>query len=61
MPLFLIACNRGLKELIDTKDPILVEAGIDPFYGVGLRIRIRIRISLFRNKKRSDFIISIII
>ena len=27
-----------LKELIDTKDLILVEAGIDPFYGVGLSI-----------------------
>ena len=27
-----------LKELIDTKDLILVEAGIDPLYGVGLSI-----------------------
>ena len=27
-----------LKELIDTKDPILVEAGIDLFYGVALSI-----------------------
>ena len=27
-----------LKELIDTKDLILVEAGIDLFYGVGLSI-----------------------
>ena len=26
------------RELIDTKDRILVEAGIDPFYGVGLSI-----------------------
>ena len=26
------------KELIDTKDLILVEAGIDPFYGVGLSV-----------------------